>query len=1166
MFSKIPILLISFLLMLPLQVLADDGNSTPPSNDCANIVSPDNTEGTSAPTVKSDDDWKLCKGDFSATAVNMLFNEAYKTDGFVQQVFDWGGMPKPNDAGYKMISGLIDMTAYSVASLFFKVFIPIYFIALVVMAVKLAKGAKAKETLKNKESWYAVGSLFLLAFMLYPVDKYMLGQVLVIGAAIFALKLGLFVLSNTISIFDFNASIDSEFDDYTLKRAAEEVASAMILEQVAARQSALRLNRYGMKSTEREVNDEPSDLDPFVGVGGHGEDTSRWLDGSSDEKVTNQMYATNALAQSVVYVSRTPVVEPVGILGADWGVTGNSMGYQMRLSYGQTASSQREAIAHSSLTDLGDTGDAYITKRITHSPKFFEPYAIENEDIKALYQQPMISQNSISIGSAPDVTYSGYDEDIHGEANIQMIDSIREMGLQGALQSSDWMREDLGETELAGLANRIVLKAQEFSKQFYGDSSEGEIPFIQTSTSFLMGYHSIGGTDISGKSASEQEGLWFAYNPNKLNALRQGEFGDSRSLVTSMMARAQDASFELSRMYCLGALNSEKGDDAENVISQLRLYVAVKNEGESVLSTKNAPTNHSGQCLYYDNSGIKTVFPDDFVAIAESAFEDRNLIQPENLKAYLVGQAGEKLADDIDAASLKAKEAKRDIYAAMYNVQRVLNLAGKQLVAESTGEEMTLNILNSLRTQGLASVVGYLARVAQELSNASNKIKDSHVPVEANVFVDAISLTPPRSIKETEEEGDKDKELEMAAAFMNVGGAVKEFLGSGSVAALKGAPTGMSISATLEGITDYLVGMVLLDQSILAKGFGVNGDSYVKGLAGCSDGGCYKFSQHPIITLSLYGSELLFGGLVISVLSAFADFIAKGISSLGDVIGGLGDSLGGGIASSAVSVVASWGMSLVGVFAKVVSVIFSILMQLIAPIGMLYLVLGALLCFFLPVIPIVGYLMSWIMWLLELAMVFVFFPIFLALWSIKVEGRRLLSSGKAMGLYLSLMIKPVLFLSSFILFFAMTYVVIYLINSLAGVMLSSFAVSGIYMAMMQVLSMMVILYLYYKCISKVHASTQELPNRILSYIGVQGFDVGGLSDTESMLGASGLASGFKNTINGAGQQVSKALQKKEYDKVREQERADITNALKEQGIDMGTQIDDALKSYRGDKR
>lgn len=1154
--------------MLPLQAFADEGDSQPASNDCANIVSPDNTEGTRAPTVKAEDDWKLCKGDFSATAVNMLFNEAYETDSFVRTVFDWGDMPKPNDSGYKMISGLIDMTAYSISSLFFKVFIPIYFIALVVMAVKLAKGANAKEALKNKQSWYAVGSLFLLAFMMFPIDKYMLGQVLVIGAAIFALKLGLFVLSNTISIFDFSASIESEFDDYTLKKAAEEVASAMILEQVSARQSSLRLNRYGMKSTERNVNNDPDDIVAFRGTGGKGDDTSGWFDGTSDKKVTNRMYAINNLAQSVMYVSRNQIVEPQVGWGGSWGVSGNGMGYQMRLSYGQTASSQKNTVSHSSLNKLGETGDAYITRKGLVTKKYFEPYAVENEDIKALYQQPMISQNTIAIGSAPDVTYSGYDEDKHGEPNLKMVETIGGMALETALPSKDWMREDLSDGELASVSDSIVKKAQEFSKKFYGDSGEGEMPFIQTATSFLMGYHVIGKKDITNTSHSAQENLWFAYNPNKLNALRQGDFQGGKALVAEMMARAQDASFELSRMYCLGALNSEKGDDAENVISQLRLYVAVKNEADDLLSTKNAPTNHSGQCLYYDNTGIKILFPDDFVTIAENAFKNPDLIKPEDLKAYLIGQAGEELDDDIDAASLRANLAKKDIYTAMYNVQRVLNHAGKQLVSESTGEEMTLNILNSLRTQGLASVVGYLARVAQELSNASNKIKDSHVPVESNVFVDATSLTPPRSIIESEEgeDDDKDKELEMASAFMDVGGAVKEFLGSGSVVAMKGAPTGMSISATLEGMTDYLIGMVLLDQSILAKGFGIGGDSYVKGLAGCSDGGCYKFSQHPIITLSLYGSELLFGGLVISVLSAFADFVAKGISSLGDIIGGLGDSLGGGIATSAVSVVASWGLSLVGVFAKVVSVIFSVLMQLIAPIGMLYLVLGALLCFFLPVIPIVGYLMSWIMWLLELAMVFVFFPIFLALWSIKIEGRRLLPSGKAMGLYLSVIIKPVLFLASFILFFAMTYVVIYLINSLAGVMLSSFAVSGIYMAMMQVLSMMVILYLYYKCISKIHSSTQELPNRILSYIGVQGFDVGGLSDTESMLGASGLSAGFQKTINGAGQKVSDAMRKKEYNKVREKEREDITNALKEQGIDMEEQIKDALQSYRGGQR
>ncbi len=1166
-------------LFLYLAIAAFSPLSLADDMSCDGIVKAKEGDSLLTPEVVEGKEYLICEQDFSMISLNLMFNKAFNTDTTVQWLYDLLGAPAPNQKGsYEMVSGLIDMTAYTVSSLFFKVFLPIFVVVMIALSVKMANGANAKDLLKDKTVWTGAGALLIFAILIYPVDKYMLGQALIVGAAILSIKLGLFALSSVIEIFDFEAVAGKATSNAMFDASSKIFANELIAEASAGRASTLRLNREGLNATEREVIVDGGAVvrQPRGGEFGSSfeislsEFISGWNDYRDDEPTTNESYAIQSLTQSLITIKVPPVLTKDANNSAgnvNERIQSESFSYTKSLSYGQSLENKNSPITFGSLANYKGTG-RFVSDSDSDHFGVFTPYATEPTSIDEIYQTSELSKSefplmfappkpeekgffktaTLETGSAKDMVEDLYQKELHGVFSYP----------SGVPTKSSTDSFSQSYESLASSVSKLVEPAAAFSKAHYSDDTAVQ-GYIQSAAPFLIGYG-----NFQGNTGNRYGVHYFTYNPNNIDAFTSGNTRFAKTMLYGMMRDAHAASFEAAKFSCLNMMEEVNSADMTNVVSQIYLYLAATDadkKGEKI-DRDNAPINHSSQCLAYDSNGLKILLPDGLVNAAKELIEKED-VEANLLREALVHEVANYKDDKIKAAEMVALYRDR-IAVGMSNIQKLVTQSINHQATEESSKDLSLDVLNSMRAQGLTSVVGYFAKVSQELSSRLIGLKNSQVIAGLTTYVLDDEMHPPFSENKVidDEEGDQ-----MEILFSSTGLTLKEILnGKGSAASLVhgGAPS-TSTSIDMSFVVDEVVDIALLEQSILSFGFGLGDgkeDDFVEGLKKCADGSCYKFVQHPIITLSLYGSEMLFTGGIIMILSTFGDIITEGISTIADVIGDMG-SLLGGIVGPLGKVVGFLSGTLVGIVADVFIVTFKVVIALVAPIGTLYMVLGLLMCFMLPIIPIVGYLMMWVMWLLEVAMVFVFFPVFAMLHIIKIDKRRLLPSSRFAGLFLSIILKPLLFLMSFVLFYSLTYIAVYLVNSMAGVMLANFSDVGIFGVFMEVISMMIILYLYYKCLVKIYSSTQEVPNRILSYIGVQGFDVGGISNGEQLVGSIGVAAGVQGAMDKAGRKVADKSVKKAAAEAREGTVSELQEALEGKGIDVRASLEEFRMAKNG---
>lgn len=144
---------------------------------------------------------------------------------------------------------------------------------------------------------------------------------------------------------------------------------------------------------------------------------------------------------------------------------------------------------------------------------------------------------------------------------------------------------------------------------------------------------------------------------------------------------------------------------------------------------------------------------------------------------------------------------------------------------------------------------------------------------------------------------------------------------------------------------------------------------------------------------------------------------------------------------------------------------------------------------------------------------------------------------------------------------------IYIINTCFGQILTALDDSGagsLTLVVSKVIVIAAMLYLYFKKITMIATKCLEIPELIMSYIGVQGLSLKSVSDVEALIGGSVLGNKVAEMASSSAGAVSNMTAKKSRDVAVDRDRESMQEMLKQEGLDIN--LSEIREKYQGGKR
>lgn len=1157
MLSKFSQILLLLLITFSVSAAPD---SSQVDRSCVDIL-----ENTVHDGFKVADGYKstVCNNDFAMTAINLLMANIYDNDAVVKDIYENLNLPVPNVAAEnRMLAGLVELLAVTTSSLFFKLFLPIFLGAMLVMSLKLANGAKIKELTRQKQSWYAAAGLGSIAILVYPVDSYMFGQIIVVAVIGMALKIAVFILSSLLAVFNFEVMSSGNSGLNELRNEADYFADSMVKSAGAQRQVALRLNKVQSPTLKAVVNMGVDDVMKYNEEMGNDNwsfdlTSPKLITGEQSKPVTPRLYLTNMLSRSSIALEvKSPFQKRSRFHGADLREVSPTLAYSTKVGVGQSAIDRANILSYESLDRaLGGIG---VFGESPSDVEFYEPMIVSQE-----FEDEIFASNVFGVNQATNLTKN------EAEFNKVLAAGVRRE-FTYELFSKALTPDDLKKNADI-LINRALNAYPLVQGSDQAELAQKRLRYINLTGLLLLGYFDLY-EDQNHVAKNTDTNVWL-FNPLNSDAF-ESKSKSGRPLF-SMLEDAHKAQLAYSKIQCLDAAFNQK--TSPNIQSQVSL---LKDLNEGKMDVGNNSTNHTSQCFYYDKTGaIQMLLPDLLISEISSALDVGKHTPDQISEGLYLGR--QVFLDEVSTKLLPEVDKHRGrIVNYAYNTSVLVNLASAQIVKQN--DYASFDVVKEMRVKGVSSVVGYFAKSGQVVNKLAGEVRNNSISPEITVSVDRSSWVADFGedwVEDNPEYVDKivSQTIDFGGNFDTIssGRYTSDYIGAGET------DSGFQWYWTMDQVMKEVVNMMLVSPDILIEGFGMGGegDSVSDAYKKCADGSCFSFSNHPIITLVQYGTELIFTGVMLTLLDGVVDALYTFTDDVSDFVTQFTN---GAVGGDKTGVILGGLAKVAGGTFKVVMAALKAVMAIVAPLGTLYLLMGIMLALVLPIIPMVGHLIAWVMWFLESLLVFVLYPLFLMLVMVKVDGRRLLGIGKFLGIHLSILFKPALLLVSFIMFYALSYVGIYMINSIVGVLLPDTSENSILTsvtgAFIAILSLLVTVYLYYKLIYKINETTLQIPDRVFRYIGVQGFDVGGVGELESFVGGAALARG----VGGAAAKLPEMAQKsqkkqleaslkkemsgnfkKELDGRLGAQRKDIGDALSNAGVNVD--LDKILQDHGGDK-
>ncbi|WP_210498999.1 hypothetical protein [Vibrio crassostreae] len=1118
-------------------------------SDCADIMK--------AGYVTEGDEYKVCDEDYIANKLNFLFQAQYEDDDQIKVVYEMLDFPKPSESpNTRLVSSIASSMAMGVQGLFFTFFVGFFSIITLVWGAKLAKGESLTNMIKNSTTWSSGFSIVFVLALMIPIDLYMTGHSVILLLAGVGLKVANFLLSLTIGWFSFSANQSSQSMNASMySQDGHRYANTMVDINLAARSSSAAFNKANEVVISGKANPNASTLAVLNSDG-----SKTWTMEDKDElvsQISTSDYVHHMLTHSSSSFEFGDLTKEVqtryskknsgfgysyGTRDSEGKATETEIYYSLndtqlltgRVVEGQVAPSRESAIhgTNKSGADLNNIGN---WSSITNDEAVLvEPYLVSQVAAETVFLNPTFSQQTVT---------TGFD-------NYNMLEHIRGTGLL-AQMANDGFSGFYDEKAVSEFAKAINVNAEQFlSTSSLDDANKNIIrkQYPKAMQAYLLGYYDY----LGSKDVKTSNNHVFAFNP-----LKKMPFDSSGGVFEQTMRHAHVAGNSYMQYRCERALF--EFDKSAPIISQIKLEDRFKEKPESPMSETLGIVGHSGQCFTYDST--PHVMIDDSLKQEVLTLLETN--SAEEVKKLLLS-AKSNYDASVNGKLLAAREERNKIIHYYANVMAATTAAGYQTVLEEEGG-IDYAVLTEMRRSGASAAMGYFSRVANFLASIQEQLNKYTSSIAHVVSVEHDNLHP-----KIYSEFNRDKAAKISSTFIPIGEGRQEMLSlhnevlsSNTSKQYKSVANETTINAIIADTLD----LAIPGDESLKNGFGLDPNkTLVQNLEECSiEGACVDYQTHPLTTVTTFGRDLLSTGLVIVLLDAVIDALAMSIDSIVDsaagIFGGLTDGSGkkGGSVKNIIQFFLDVGASMLSTALAIADAI----MEVIQPLGMMFIVGGVILAFVLPLIPVLTSLMAWVVWLFEVIMTYILLPLFIALHLLRPNGQPILPFNKFAGLFVTILITPSLLYLSFVLFWVMSGVGIDMVMMAIGMILRSETDTGINLTTVSfsAISIGIMCYSFYKVTVKIVGLCYSMAAKVLEMIGVHSFAISSISDAEGLIGGAAaggmmhkLASGGANIIpNNMKKKIDERI-KKDTVAAKENEYNRIEHELKQHDINLSDYV------------
>ncbi|MGR5269781.1 hypothetical protein ACPV5R_18735 [Vibrio astriarenae] len=1063
--------LITFSILLPATAVGD----TPFDYNCDQFFEDDSTINSRA----------ICDRDLLGTSISLIFSDAYDKSPAIRTAYEMSSLPPPlvtlgrrpvvDEIG--LASSIVTNVSAAMNSIFWLVALPFFGIGLISRINWLIKEEDVIAAIKSPE---AVGSGLYFSFIFYLMvsgnSLVNYGQALIIMAAGFALGLANQMLSSVLVTLGLEVESNNG-DVFSYDKNAVEghtYASGLV--------SATQVVNDSVRFLSHAVQPDWSAQHMLLKSDFYDTNYIERVSQSREKKhLTIAEAAMHALTTNSVkltqgnpFISTQRVIYQNGeskVVESDPRVR-TSVGHQYDLTSGRASKGQRVR-AHVAEDRLPIDYIFDDTNLYTSSMLFPE---IGYSTARELAQNPIFSELSSYILT------ENHDEltDVESEANEEFVELLN---------------------DLADIINASVGEDQR-------PSALALVPHV------LLG--TISGEHVG---SSSKNVITTHINPREADVFVGGGISPMQDFL---IKNAFDANNNITAAACAEGL---LGDNSDRIMRELWMSKELADNPNKLMREQNLKSSGATfQCFVINDSNeveslLTPLFPSNhsiFEVDGDQLVDQQRIIIKE-------------MREETEAFVISQRQLARERLDTIARIYAISVAAGQHVAITATVSETpdsVRSVLTDIRRKGVGSLHSYfftlnsLATKFRESYNAVDMTMGHVLDVDYDLSVNKLAESGIfGALKEFFtvgiDVGAADERLEVASTAHIHTSPMIQAITNGSASDLvhfhsgvDNIPVDALLAKKLENFTEYM----LVPTDVLKKGMGfANGDTMAKGFKDCSMlSNCINIVGHPLATLQMFGEDMFIKSLKVIIMHQLLSLMKH---QLDDTLSGDGEILGE-IRSTVLKGVPIVSQLLVGVsFALKILVSITSVFSMFAH---LLLTAGVALAYMLPILPLITGIVLWLGWMAEILLLFICFPIFAFLSMVRVEGRSLMPFKNLISMIASIVIKPMLNVVSFLGFFSLTYVMVYITNTLAFFLFRMMGGGiGIIDVLSNQLALIIIIFIWYKLVFKVNNEMAELPSYVLGFMGVKSFNAVATSGIEQMLAGKAIASAIEGGLSDA---------------------------------------------------
>ncbi|ELP5899802.1 hypothetical protein QTV49_001699 [Vibrio vulnificus] len=1028
------------------------------------------------------DSYVLCKQDVGLNAFSLSIGSVIQSNEAVRGIYDLFSVPLPQYSEIvNFISRPIGAVAAAAVDLCLVIVLMFSAYRVYMFGYRSMKDSSIEQAIRDPNTYKAFAGFGVVAALAYKVGDINVGQLLVIGCGLFAMKITVYLFTAMIAIFDFGADHKATINAYEeFLPQGETYATEIMRGLYGAQEGALRTNFANVAPENASMIKDEADMNWLQKLFGFG------LYDSKDP--TAKEYFSGLFDDTSITMQQSS--------GMLHGGTGgyHSSGLENRIVTG--SSSANFTIKDSRLSNK--------ELNALTSPLFEKAHK---------YEDLFLNSTTLNLSSPlPDVP-AGVFTMIAKDSIMDSLSGLMISGSNGGGSSdTEYERIKSAGSKLLDLIVRV--------KAEYPEVTGADV------TAIVQGF--AYGT-LSVEAVLNRSNI-FSQTFNPFIGAAQYRAKYAKEPFHLVVAEALSGTRELRRYNCIQ--NFDKSSQEITLLHQLE----AKSWDTALVDLVSGDVFPI--CILPkegDITSYSTVAPEPMV---KAAIEAAKVIEggaddSANLEVILLQQAAtakirliEETSDTANvtesgAALERSKVHMRNIAAYFARVAAMSRFAALEGIKASADEDK-VRFLKQLRQQGAVAISSYFMQLSKEQEKYTEVIYNATPKASAKSNLRVGGNMPNITTLWSNDESLVLKGANFPVNESNFSTQLQE--GSSDIAAqsLRGDETGSGETEVMAEYVGMMLDMVIPADDVLKHGFGLEGANFVDSLSQCTTTtNCVNFRQHPIATLSIFGKDMLMTGLVIVLVDSLIQALNRAING-GDGQGSDSENAidGGGFLAKLKGI----GISIFAQITKIGPVIkiLAIISSVFAIFGKVFIVAGIFIGYVVPMMPYIAQVMMWLGWLAEFLILFCVIPLLIAFAFItKDDGESLFKPSSIISMMASVVLRAPLIFIAFMVFYTLSYAGIYLVNSTLFTMFRmEMEADGVLMSIVAAFSSIVFFVftvgMYFLIFKSLVKMMTEMPDYVLRPMGVDSLNVQVTAGIETFIAAKSMADMAEKVTSNAG--------------------------------------------------